>query len=75
MGFIKSNNPLNPKFDILLSTFTYKSNMKTLSTPSSGARYLETIIFRRLILSGKFNLLKGMYTFFQLQVVIPRIKH
>ena len=50
MGFINiCNNPLNLKFHILLATFTYKSNMETLSTPSSGARYLDTIIFGHLI--------------------------
>ena len=35
MGFINiCNNPLNPKFQISLATFTWKSNQKTLSTPS-----------------------------------------
>ena len=27
------NNPLNPKFHISFSTFTWKSSMKTLPTP------------------------------------------
>ena len=50
MGFInKCNNPLNPKFQILFATFIWKSNMKTLSTPFSGAKYLKTRIFRHLI--------------------------
>ena len=34
MGFIIiCNNPLNPKFHKSLATFTWKSNLKTFSTP------------------------------------------
>ena len=107
MGFINiCNNPLNPKFQISLATFSWKSNQKTLSNPllkgeifkndnfktaySISIKYLlvwtqniaigkntgSSNICTPWILSGKYNLLKGMwYIFFQLQVFILIIEH
>ena len=47
MGLINiCNNPLNPKFHISLATFTWKSNMKTLSTPLLKGEIFENDNFK-----------------------------
>ena len=47
MGFINiCNKPLNPKFHITLATFTWKSNMKTLSTPLLKGEIFENDNFK-----------------------------
>ena len=47
MGFNNiCKNPLNPKIDILLATFTWKFSMKTLSTPLLKGEIFENTNFK-----------------------------
>ena len=47
MGFIIiCNNPLNPKFRISFATFSWKSNLKTLSTPLLKGEIFENNNFK-----------------------------